>query len=119
MKTILLVSLAALGVVAINQSFNGPQLPLKPAKEEFPEVIIKTNHVNRNRYSEPEFNIAKACTRDIPPGYSVASLDVTYSYVDDKGETQSTRHCIKCGAGVYSLHDDATFKTCSFCGEKE
>lgn len=101
-------------MVAITQSFNGPQLPLKPAKDELPEIIIKTRKIN-----EQSFNPALACTRDLPPGTTMSSYGASYEYTDDNGEIQVTRHCSKCDAGVYAVHEGEDFKTCSFCGDKE
>lgn len=114
MKTILLISIAALGAVAITQSFNGPQLPLKSAREELPEVIIKTRKTNTE-----SFNPALACTRDLPPGATMNNYSTSYEYTDENGEIQVTKHCNKCNAGVYAIHEGEDFKTCSFCGDKE
>ena len=104
--------MAVLGAAAITQSFNGPQLPLRPAKEELPVVSIKTRKINTESFNP-------ACTRDTPPGTVMGNLGVSYEYIDANGETQITKHCVKCNAGVYATHEGEDFKTCSFCREKE
>jgi hypothetical protein len=113
MKTILLISLAALGAITITQSLNGPQLPLKPAKDELPTSIVKSR-----KLGEQTFNPTLACTRNLPAGMP-AGVYSSYEYIDENGETQITKHCIKCNTGVYSSHPGEAVKSCSFCGEKE
>jgi len=103
-----------MGVVAVSQSFNGPQLPLKPARVELPEVSIKTR-----KGSSETFNPGLACTRDIPSGAVMNNYSTSYQYTDDNGEIHVTNHCVKCNTGVYAPHEGEDFKTCSFCGEKE
>ena len=114
MKTLLLITLTALGAVALTESFSDKPLILKQAKDELPETVVKTRKTNENT-----FNMALACTRDIPPGVSATYADMPYEYLDEDGEKQTTNHCVKCNAGVYALHEGAEFKTCTFCGEKE
>jgi len=114
MKTTILLIITALGAVAITQSFNGPKLPLKPAKDELPEVIIKSR-----KSQAQDFNPTLACTRGLPPGTTMSNYGTSYEYTDEHGETQVTRHCNKCNAGVYAQHEGQDVKTCSFCGEKE
>lgn len=107
MKTILLLSLAMLGAVAITQSFN---LPLKPAKQELPEVIIETR-----RQSEQRQELCPVVGDGRPTDYKLRT-----ELIDDNGQTAVMQyiHCRRCEIGaLFPVENEPTTGRCSYCHE--
>jgi hypothetical protein len=117
-RTILFLTIATgFGAVV----FANVQIPkkLKPAKQEFPNVIIPAQK-DAPYVSPPTRNIneyAKFCPRDLD--YKNASERYDYQTSNAESSVVFVKHCNRCNIGVYSEHQNEVGKKCTYCGDKD
>lgn len=122
MKKLLIVILLAVGAVQA-ASIIVPKL--KPAKDEYPvnkellpEVIINGTSTGIRGYSTSfTVEFVKTCPRE-NPNYNPESNNFTYQS-NAEGSIVHVKHCYRCNTGVYSEHVGDSFKSCTYCGDKE
>jgi hypothetical protein len=108
MKITTSLVLVLAGFVAITQTFKDAP---KQIEEQIPRVSITGGGIAQT-------DSTRFCPRVTFSPEDSADSSV-YTYEDADGHTHSTRHCVKCHAGVYVTRDEREGKYCSFCGEKE
>jgi hypothetical protein len=107
-KTILVFTIATVLGAAVFGSVLIPK-KLKPAKQEFPTVIIPTQ--NYNQYTN-------LCPRE-NTDYKNASERPDYQVGNAEDSIVFAKHCHHCSIGVYSEHKNETVKKCTYCGYKD
>jgi hypothetical protein len=107
-KAILIFTIAtALGAAVFGSVFIPKKL--KPAKQEFPTVIIPTQ--NFNQYT-------KICPRE-NLDYKNASERYDFQVGNAEDSIVFVKHCHRCNIGVYSEHKNELGKKCTYCGDKD
>jgi hypothetical protein len=107
MKTILLLSLAMLGAIAMTDAFSGW---LNPAKQELPTVIIESRP-----YNEQKQPLCPVVGDGKQSDYKLRT-EVT----DDNGQpiVMEYIHCRHCQIGaLFPVENDPTTGRCSYCHE--
>jgi len=126
MKKLLIIILLAVGAV---QAASVIVPKLRPAKEEFitqvevkreafPEVIVNGSSSGTGRYSTKfTVDINQFCPRDNP---NYKEEQERFNFQDNaEGAVVFVKHCSRCNIGVYSQHDEESFRRCTYCGDKE
>jgi hypothetical protein len=116
MKKTLFIILLALGAAQATSVFSS-----KPVKvEQLPEVIVNGTSSVTKGYVGP-IDVNKYCPK-ANPVFKLENEEFAFQGVyqaDEHGNIKFEKHCGKCSMGVYSFHNEESFKRCTYCGEKE
>jgi hypothetical protein len=118
-KAILIFTIAtALGAAVFGSVFIPKKL--KPAKQEFPTVIIPAQNESPHVVPTTQYlnEYTKFCPRE-NLDYKNASERYDYQTSNAEDSVVFVRHCRRCNIGVYSEHQNEIGKKCTYCGDKD